>query len=129
MPGPTTALPIIIRGLTKKFGYLHALDSVDLDVKSGEFLTLLGPSGSGKTTLLMAIAGFNRPDSGSILFGEKEMILAPPHLREVGMVFQNYALFPHMSVAENVAFQLEIYLLGDIGFECRSRFLPYPRTC
>ena len=119
VPGPTTALPITIRGLTKKFGSLHALDSVDLDVKSGEFLTLLGPSGSGKTTLLMAIAGFNRPDSGSILFGEKEMILAPPHLREVGMVFQNYALFPHMSVAENVAFPLKLRKIAKA--ECDQR--------
>ena len=119
MPGPTTALPITIRGLTKKFGSLHALDSVDLDVNSGEFLTLLGPSGSGKTTLLMAIAGFNRPDSGSILFGEKEMILAPPHLREVGMVFQNYALFPHMSVAENVAFPLKLRKIAKA--ECEQR--------
>ena len=68
------ALPIVIQGLTKKYGSLYALDSVDLDVSSGEFLTLLGPSGSGKTTLLMAIAGFNRPDSGSIRFGDTEMI-------------------------------------------------------
>ena len=88
-------------------------------MKSGEFLTLLGPSGSGKTTLLMAIAGFNRPDSGSILFGEKEMILAPPHLREVGMVFQNYALFPHMSVTENVAFPLKLRKIAKA--ECEQR--------
>ena len=82
------ALPITIRGLTKQYGSLYALNSIDLDVSSGEFLTLLGPSGSGKTTLLMAIAGFNRPDSGSIRFGKTEMILAPPHKRGVGMVFQ-----------------------------------------
>ena len=107
-PEATTALPIHIQGLTKKYGQLYALDSVDLQIKSGEFLTLLGPSGSGKTTLLMAIAGFNRPDSGSIRFGEKEMILTPPHRREVGMVFQSYALFPHMTVAENVAFPLKL---------------------
>ena len=87
---------------------MFALDSVDLDVKSGEFLTLLGPSGSGKTTLLMAIAGFNRPDSGSIRFGDSEMILSPPHKRNVGMVFQSYALFPHMTVAENVGFPLKL---------------------
>ena len=103
-----SALPIRIQGLTKKYGSTYALDSVDLEVKSGEFLTLLGPSGSGKTTLLMAIAGFNRPDAGSIRFGETEMILTPPHKRDVGMVFQSYALFPHMSVAENIAFPLKL---------------------
>lgn len=102
------ALPIRVSGLTKKYGQLYALDSVDLDIKSGEFLTLLGPSGSGKTTLLMAIAGFNRPDAGSIRFAEQEMILQPPHRREVGMVFQSYALFPHMTVAENIAFPLKL---------------------
>lgn len=103
-----TALPIHIKSLTKKYGSLFALNSVNLDIKSGEFLTLLGPSGSGKTTLLMAIAGFNRPDSGSIKFGEEEIILKPPHKRGVGMVFQSYALFPHMSVAENIAFPLKL---------------------
>lgn len=102
------ALPIHIEGLTKKYGSLYALDSVNLDIRSGEFLTLLGPSGSGKTTLLMAIAGFNRPDTGSIRFGEKEVVLTPPHKRDVGMVFQSYALFPHMSVAENIAFPLKL---------------------
>ena len=70
------------------------------------------PSGSGKTTLLMAIAGFNQPDSGSIKFGETEMITAPPHQREVGMVFQNYALFPHMTVNENLAFPLQVRRMG-----------------
>ena len=102
------ALPIHIRGLTKKYGGMYALDSVDLEVNSGEFLTLLGPSGSGKTTLLMAIAGFNRPDAGSIHFGDEEVILKPPHKRNVGMVFQSYALFPHMSVAENIGFPLKL---------------------
>ena len=103
-----SALPIHIRSLTKKYGSMFALDSVDLEVRSGEFLTLLGPSGSGKTTLLMAIAGFNRPDSGSIRFGDEEVILKPPHKRNVGMVFQSYALFPHMTVAENIAFPLKL---------------------
>ncbi len=105
---PTTALPIHIQGLSKRYNQLYALDRVDLDIKSGEFLTLLGPSGSGKTTLLMAIAGFNRPDAGSIRFGDTEVILTPPHKRNVGMVFQSYALFPHMSVAENIAFPLKL---------------------
>ena len=108
----TSALPITIRGLTKRYGPVFALNSVDLDVRSGEFLTLLGPSGSGKTTLLMAIAGFNRPDSGSIRFGEDEVILSPPHRREVGMVFQSYALFPHMNVADNIGFPLKLRGIG-----------------
>ena len=104
----STSLPISIASVTKKYGDAYALKSVSLEVQAGEFLTLLGPSGSGKTTLLMAIAGFSRPDAGSILFGDSEMILTPPHRREVGMVFQNYALFPHMSVFENVAFPLKL---------------------
>ncbi len=103
-----TALSISISELTKTYGDVFALNSVSLDIRAGEFLTLLGPSGSGKTTLLMAIAGFNQPDSGSIRFGNKEMILMPPHKRDVGMVFQNYALFPHMSVFENIAFPLKL---------------------
>jgi putative spermidine/putrescine transport system ATP-binding protein len=103
-----SALPIQINGLTKRYGDLYALNAVDLHIKSGEFLTLLGPSGSGKTTLLMAIAGFNRPDAGSIQFGDNEMILTPPHKRDVGMVFQSYALFPHMTVAQNIAFPLKL---------------------
>ena len=84
------------------------LDNVDLDIRSGEFLTLLGPSGSGKTTLLTVLAGFTRPDHGSVRFGDDEMIRTPPHKRDVGMVFQSYALFPHMTVGENVAFPLRL---------------------
>ncbi|WP_374440937.1 ABC transporter ATP-binding protein [Stella sp.] len=102
------ALPITIRQVTKTYGRVHALDHVDLDIRSGEFLTLLGPSGSGKTTLLMVLAGFTRPDHGSLRFGEEEVIRRPPHKRDVGMVFQNYALFPHMDVAANVAFPLRL---------------------
>ncbi len=102
------ALPIHIRSVTKTYGSVFALDNVDLDVRSGEFLTLLGPSGSGKTTLLMVLAGFTRPDYGSLKFGDQEIIRMPPHLREVGMVFQNYALFPHMNVADNIGFPLKL---------------------
>ena len=107
------ALPITIRGMTKTYGDVHALNEVDLDVKSGEFLTLLGPSGSGKTTLLMVLAGFTRPDHGSLKFGKTEVIRTPPHKRGVGMVFQNYALFPHMTVAENIAYPLKIRRLSQ----------------
>ena len=109
------ALPIAVRGLVRRYGRLAALDGVDLDVAQGEFLTLLGPSGSGKTTLLMILAGFTRPDAGSIRFGGVEMVRTPPHKRNLGVVFQSYALFPHMDVAANVAFPLA--LRGVAGAE------------
>ncbi len=102
------AISISIRGVRKTYKNVCALDDIDLDIKAGEFLTLLGPSGSGKTTLLMIIAGFIRPDCGSLRFGEEEMILTPPHRRNIGMVFQSYALFPHMNVAANVAYPLKL---------------------
>ena len=102
------ALPIKISQITKNYGSFKALKTVDLDVKSGEFLTLLGPSGSGKTTLLMVLAGFTRPDSGSILFGDREVVRLAPHKRDIGMVFQNYALFPHMTVGGNIGFPLRL---------------------
>jgi putative spermidine/putrescine transport system ATP-binding protein len=102
------ALPISIRQLTKTYGDVRALDHVDLDIRSGEFLTLLGPSGSGKTTLLMVLAGFIRPDHGSVMFGDAEVVRFAPHKRDVGMVFQNYALFPHMNVAANIGFPLRL---------------------
>jgi putative spermidine/putrescine transport system ATP-binding protein len=102
------ALPISITGVTKSYGALKALHDVSLDIEAAEFLTLLGPSGSGKTTLLMVIAGFVRADCGSIRFGGAEIITTPPHKRNVGMVFQNYALFPHMSVRDNIAYPLRI---------------------
>ena len=108
MTTPSEALPITIRNVTKTYGDVFALNDVSLDVRSGEFLTLLGPSGSGKTTLLMVLAGFTRPDRGSLKFGEDEVIRKPPHLRDVGMVFQNYALFPHMTVAGNVGYPLRL---------------------
>jgi putative spermidine/putrescine transport system ATP-binding protein len=105
---PERSLPIAVRRITKAYGATRALDEVDLDIRSGEFLTLLGPSGSGKTTLLMVLAGFVRPDHGSIRFGATEVVRAPPHKRDVGVVFQNYALFPHMDVAANIAFPLRM---------------------
>jgi putative spermidine/putrescine transport system ATP-binding protein len=98
--------PLTIRGLSKRYGNTIALHGVDLDVEPGEFVTLLGPSGSGKTTLLMILAGFVRPNAGSVKVGEEEIVVTPPHKRNVGMVFQNYALFPHMNVFGNIAFPL-----------------------
>ncbi len=102
------SLPITVSNLVKAYGDLRVLDDVSIAIRPGEFMTLLGPSGSGKTTLLMALAGFVSPESGSIRFGEQEMITTSPHKRGVGMVFQSYALFPFMSVAENVAYPLKI---------------------
>lgn len=102
------SLPITVRQITKTYGAVRALDAVDLDIRSGEFLTLLGPSGSGKTTLLMMLAGFTRPDHGSLKFGAQEVIRLAPHKRNVGMVFQNYALFPHMNVGANIGFPLRL---------------------
>jgi putative spermidine/putrescine transport system ATP-binding protein len=105
---PAHSLPIRIESLSKRYGSVRALDDVSLDIRAGEFLTLLGPSGSGKTSLLMALAGFVRPDAGRIRFGDAEVTLRPPHKRNIGMVFQNYALFPHMSVLENVTYPLRL---------------------
>lgn len=99
---------IAIRDVYKGYGSFTAIDHVSLDVNPGEFLTLLGPSGSGKTTLLNVLAGFIRPDSGSIKVDGVEFLNCPPHKRDIGMVFQNYALFPHMTVAENVAYPLRL---------------------
>ncbi len=97
-----------IQGLTKRYGNFTAVDDVSLDIERGEFLTLLGPSGSGKTTILMAVAGFVLPNEGSILLDGNNITALPPERRNFGMVFQGYALFPHMSVAENVAFPLRV---------------------
>ncbi|WNK01187.1 ABC transporter ATP-binding protein [Thalassospiraceae bacterium LMO-JJ14] len=92
----------------KTFGDVTALDRVDLSVRNGELLTILGPSGSGKTTLLRLVAGFAEPDAGQILLQGRDITYLPPAKRDIGMVFQNYALFPHMTVAENVAFPLRM---------------------
>ena len=100
----SNSLNISIKDVTKTYGDVFALKNVSLEVTSGEFLTLLGPSGSGKTTLLMVLAGFTSPDYGSVKFGDQEVVLKAPHLREIGMVFQNYALFPHMNVEQNVGY-------------------------
>ncbi|HEY3756596.1 MAG TPA: ABC transporter ATP-binding protein [Opitutaceae bacterium] len=100
-------IAIRIQQLSKRFGSVTALRSVDLAIEPGELFFLLGPSGCGKTTLLRTIAGFHEPDSGRILFGEEDVTRVPPHRRNTGMMFQSYALWPHMTVAQNVAFGLE----------------------
>jgi putative spermidine/putrescine transport system ATP-binding protein len=99
---------LALRGLTKRFGDFVAVDAIDLNVRRGEFVTLLGPSGSGKTTTLRMIAGFTSQDGGSIHIDGEDMSRVPPHRRDVGMVFQNYALFPHMTAAQNIAFPLQM---------------------
>jgi putative spermidine/putrescine transport system ATP-binding protein len=95
-----------IRSASKHYDAVRALDNVTLSVAPREFVSLLGPSGSGKTTLLGILGGFIQPSSGSIHFGGRDVTFVPPHKRDIGVVFQNYALFPHMSVGENVAFPL-----------------------
>jgi ABC-type Fe3+/spermidine/putrescine transport system ATPase subunit len=107
---------IEIQGVTKRFGGVTAVDHVDLTVADGELFTLLGPSGCGKTTLLRLLAGFYPPDGGTIRFGGRVVNGLPPYERRIGMVFQNYALWPHMTVADN------------IGYGLRLRKLPAPEV-
>src|SRR5262245_1432001 len=97
-----------LRQLSKAFGATKAVDQVSLDVPAGAFVSLLGPSGSGKTTTLNLIAGFLAPDAGDILLDERSIADVPPHRRNIGMVFQSYSLFPHMTVSENVGFPLRM---------------------
>lgn len=94
--------------LVKRFGKVLAVDHVSLDIERSEFLTLLGPSGSGKTTTLMMIAGFEMPTSGQIFIEDEMVVFKPPYKRNIGMAFQNYALFPHMTVFNNIAFPLKM---------------------
>ena len=104
-----TKQPIIqIRNVSKRFGKVTAVDNVSLDILAGEFFVLLGPSGCGKTTLLRMIAGFEMPTEGQIIIDGQDMSLVPPNKRPVNMVFQSYAVFPHMSVTDNVGYGLRI---------------------
>ena len=107
---PTTprGAKIQLRNLSRRFGGQAAVDGISLDVPAGSFVSLLGPSGSGKTTTLNLIAGFLTPDAGDILFDDRSVADVPPHHRDIGMVFQSYALFPHLTVAHNVAFPLRM---------------------
>src|SRR3972149_247323 len=97
----TQVADVQLENLSKYFGEITAVNNISLTIEKGEFITLLGPSGSGKTTTLMMIAGFETPTSGNILIGGESIVLKPPFKRNIGMVFQNYSLFPHMNVFEN----------------------------
>src|SRR5207248_10317086 len=97
-----------VNGVRKTYGDVVAVDSIDLSVGAGEFFTLLGPSGSGKTTTLRMIAGFEQPDTGTITLGGENITRQPPYARDVNTVFQDYALFPRMTVAENVGYGLKV---------------------
>jgi putative spermidine/putrescine transport system ATP-binding protein len=103
---------ISLSGLRKQFGDVTAVDDVDLDIAKGEFFTMLGPSGSGKTTTLRLIAGFERPDAGRVSISGQDVTGLPPYERDVNTVFQDYALFPHMTVAENVEYGLRVKGVG-----------------
>jgi ABC-type Fe3+/spermidine/putrescine transport system ATPase subunit len=103
---------VVLRGVTKRFGDLVAVDDVDLEVRPGEFLALLGPSGCGKTTTLRMIAGFDEPSAGEIEIGGRSAVGIPPNKRDVNTVFQAYALFPHLSVLDNVAYGLKQRKVG-----------------
>src|SRR6476660_1800221 len=106
-------------GLVKRFGDVAAVDGIDVDMPSGEFFSMLGPSGCGKTTTLRMIAGFEQPTEGKILLDGADMAYTPPHKRNVNTVFQNYALFPHLNVADNIAFGLRRQKVGK--HETRER--------
>ena len=116
-PAARSGAPLVLKSVTKQYGTLAAVRNLSLDVAAGEFLTLLGPSGSGKTTTLMIVAGFVAPDGGEVFVAGHPVSTVPPHKRGLGVVFQHYALFPHMTVGENVAFGLESQGIapGEIG--------------
>ena len=104
---PTPGMPLLrIEAVVKKFGQFRAVDALSLDIHAGEFFALLGPSGCGKTTLLRMLAGFEAPDEGRILLDGEDIAQVPPHQRPINMMFQSYALFPHLSVRDNIAFGL-----------------------
>jgi putrescine transport system ATP-binding protein len=113
-------MPLLrIEAVVKKFGTFRAVDGVSLDIRAGEFFALLGPSGCGKTTLLRMLAGFETPDEGRILLDGKDVASVLPHRRPVNMMFQNYALFPHLSVRDNIAFGLKRTAMARADIDAR----------
>src|ERR1700722_14327267 len=122
-PEPQAAaadIPLLrIEAVVKKFGGFRAVDGLSLDIRAGEFFALLGPSGCGKTTLLRMLAGFETPDEGRILLDGKDIAQVPPHQRPVNMMFQSYALFPHLNVRDNIAFGLRRSRLPSSEIDAR----------
>src|SRR5690349_16112842 len=112
---------IAVAGLTKHFGVIHAVGPVNLSIAAGELVSLLGPSGCGKTTTLRMIAGFEAPTAGSIRIGDADMTGVAVERRGIGMVFQSYALFPHLSVFENVAFGLRLKRMSKDKIEAHVK--------
>jgi iron(III) transport system ATP-binding protein len=112
---------IAVENLTKRFGPLAAVNAVSLSIQEGEMFTLLGPSGCGKTTLLRLLAGFYAADEGEIRFGDRVVNDVPPHERGIGMVFQNYALWPHMTVSENVSYGLKLRKVSSSDMDARVK--------
>src|ERR1700744_4168486 len=120
MPQAAPGSPLLcIEGVVKTFGGFRAVDALSLDIQAGEFFALLGPSGCGKTTLLPMLAGFETPDEGRILLDGKDSAHIPPHQRPVNMMFQSYALFPHLNVRDNIAFGLKRAGMASSDIEAR----------
>ena len=121
MTAPSHVVGVSIRRAAKRYGDFLALDDVSLDVQPGEFVSILGPSGSGKTTLLGVLGGFVPPTSGSVFLGERDITHVSPDKRDIGIVFQNYALFPHMTVGENIAYPLRARRQPRAGWPAKVR--------
>src|SRR5688572_15100855 len=111
---------VVLEGVCKRYGDVVAVRGVDLRIAPGEFVTLLGPSGCGKTTCLRMVAGFVEPDEGKVLIGGSDVTRTPPYRRNAGMVFQSYALFPHKTVAANVAFGMKMRRVSRSEIEART---------